>query len=291
MSVLTKVLIVLLTISSVFLCGIVVTYVANAENYKEKYDTLKVKSDASKAKLKGLAKQMNDKTAKADRVEEKLNNKIASLKLKYGEMESSLRKVEREKDTLLQKVNSWASITKDFSTTNDKQGVLLKKTLEDLHELQAKQIKLKKELDETTASLIEKMSIIETVKMENRRLLEAKAELKSRFDKTLQPIGRVATTATPVTPQRSSVRQTQQYGTRDIGLQGKITALDLKNSMAGLSIGSSDGVKEGMKFHVTRSDKFICDILIIGVDQEESVGVLDLVQQQPIIGDIASTNL
>ena len=40
MSTLTKVLIVLLTIASIFLCGIVVTYVASAENYKDKWQTL-----------------------------------------------------------------------------------------------------------------------------------------------------------------------------------------------------------------------------------------------------------
>ena len=51
------------------------------------------------------------------------------------------------------------------------------------------------------------------------------------------------------------------------------------------------GVKEGMKFHVTRGDEFICDILITDVDTEEAVGVLELVQQQPNVGDTVSTNL
>jgi hypothetical protein len=46
-----------------------------------------------------------------------------------------------------------------------------------------------------------------------------------------------------------------------------------------------------MKFHVTRGDEFICDILIIEVDTEKSVGVLELVQQLPKVGDNASTNL
>ena len=57
------------------------------------------------------------------------------------------------------------------------------------------------------------------------------------------------------------------------------------------AIGSADGVKDGMKFHVTRGDNFICDILIIDVDTDKAVGVLELVQQPPKIGDTASTNL
>ena len=61
--------------------------------------------------------------------------------------------------------------------------------------------------------------------------------------------------------------------------------------MASVSVGAVDGVREGMKFHVTRGDEFICDILIIDVDTEEAVGVLELVQQQLRVGDNASTNL
>jgi hypothetical protein len=46
-----------------------------------------------------------------------------------------------------------------------------------------------------------------------------------------------------------------------------------------------------MKFHVTRGDKFICDILIIDTDAEEAVGAMELVQEQPRAGDTVSTNL
>jgi hypothetical protein len=46
-----------------------------------------------------------------------------------------------------------------------------------------------------------------------------------------------------------------------------------------------------MKFHVIRGDEFICDILIIDIDAEEAVGILELVQKQPKVGDNVSTNL
>ena len=38
--------------------------------------------------------------------------------------------------------------------------------------------------------------------------------------------------------------------------------------MASVSVGKTEGVKEGMKFHVTRGDEFICDIQIIDVEAE-----------------------
>jgi hypothetical protein len=61
--------------------------------------------------------------------------------------------------------------------------------------------------------------------------------------------------------------------------------------MATISIGTADGVKEGMRFHVTRGNEFLCDILIIDADIKEAVGALELVQQQPNVGDTVSTNL
>ncbi|MHC4126368.1 MAG: hypothetical protein ACYSRR_07965, partial [Planctomycetota bacterium] len=70
-----------------------------------------------------------------------------------------------------------------------------------------------------------------------------------------------------------------------------ISNVDLKNSMAEISLGSADGVKDGMKFHVTRGEEFICDVLIVDIDADKSVGVLDLVQKQPKVGDNVTTSL
>ena len=40
-----------------------------------------------------------------------------------------------------------------------------------------------------------------------------------------------------------------------------------------------------------RCRAWICDILVVNVDAEEAVGVLELVEQQPKVGDKATTNL
>ena len=295
MSTLTKILIVLLTISSIFLCGIVVTYVANADDYQQKYKDLKSDRDALRAREKSAKKQLKEKNAQMDRQKAKLNSEISSLRTNFQELENNFDNTEREKSILLQKVNSWTSIAKDFTETNDKQGNLLKNTLTELNELQTKQIKQKKELDETSTTLMEKLAIIETLTIKNRRLLEGKSELQNKIDRYLAPVGRETARPTPVTPEaaRSQIWQpaaTRNVGT-DIGLNGLINAIDLKNSMATISIGTADGVREGMRFHVTRGEKFVCDILIIDVSNNEAVGILELMQERPKVGDNAATNL
>ena len=290
MSTLTKILIVLLTLSSIFLCGIVVTYVANADNYRQKYNDIRTDKDSLSKKAKSLTKQVNEKIEQKKLLEDKLSSEIASLKVEIGKLQADLDNAEREKAVLLQKVNNWTSIVQDFRETNDNQGRLLEETLGQLKKVQAEQIKDHKELNETTSALVEKMAIIETLETRAKRLIEEKTELQNRLDRFLQPLGKVAAVPVPITPEKAVARPAEP-AVEDIALQGLITAVDLKNSMASISIGTADGVKEGMKFHVIRGDEFICDILIIDIDAEEAVGILELVQKQPKVGDNVSTNL
>jgi len=294
LSTLTKVLIVLLTLSSIFLCGIVVTYVANADNYREKYTDIRSDRDSLDNKLKAKTNEANEHIRENQRLEDKLRSEIASLKTKTGKLEGDLRDVERERASLLAQVESWTSITKDFYTTNDKQGTLLKNTLDELKRVQAEQIKQRKELNETTAELVERMAIVEQLQAENRRLREIEIGLRAKLDSFLRPGGEtvVETRRGGVTPERTTVRPV--YGepdTRQVGLKGRVTDVDMKNSLVEISIGSADGVKGGMKFYITRGEEFICDILIYDVEPEKAVGLLDLVSKQPKPGDNVSTNL
>jgi len=280
-----------LTLSSIFLCGIVVIYVANADDYRQKYNALRDDRDGLSKKVEGLTKQLNEKIAQSKQREDELTGQIASDKAESEKIKTALDNTEREKAALLDKVNSWTSITEAFYQTNDKQGQLLKNTLEELNKAQAEQIKERKELSETSQALVEKMAIIETLETEKKRLVEEKTELQNRSDQALQPAGKVAAAPVPVTQPKDTARPAQQTQAKNISLKALVSSVDLKNSMAGISIGSADGVKEGMKFHVTRGDEFLCDILIIDVDTDKAVGILDLVQQQPKVGDTASTNL
>lgn len=290
MSTLTKILIVLLTLSSIFLCGIVVTYVANADNFKEQNEVLRTKLNATNENEKSAQKQLKENIAKSQRLESKLKNEIASLKIKFGKVENDLKDAEREKATLLAKVESWVSITENLTKTTDDQGQLLKNTLNELSEVKTEQIKQEKELKETTAFLIEKMAIIAMLEEEKKHLLEEKTELRRQLDRHLQQFGKLAAPPALVTPEKGKARPAA-LPSRDIELKGLVAAVDLKNSLASISIGKADNVKEGMKFYVTRGDEFICEILIIDIDAEEAIGVLERVQQQPRVGDNVSTNL
>jgi hypothetical protein len=287
---LTKILIVLLTISAIFLCGSVVTYVANADNYRKKYDGLSNERDSLEKDKESLTKQLNEKTQQKDDLEKTLNNQIAALKAKADDLQAKLNTADREKAELVERTNNLASVTKAFSETTEKQTQTLNSALDEVKQLKADQIKQAKELDETSAALVEKTAIIDSLNTEKRRLIEEKADLENRLDKLLRAGGKVAAATAPVTPEGGRVAAAPP-GTEPIAIKGRILEIDMKNSLATISVGSADRVKEGMKFHVTRGDAFICDILITDVDTDKAVGALELVQQAPRVGDNASTNL
>ena len=292
MSTLTKILIVLLTISSIFLCGIVVTYVANAEDYRQKYVDLNNDERAARENERNTKEQLNKTIEQADHQKKMLNDGIALLKKDVDSLKADLAEAQRQKDDALRRVNNWAAIVMDFSKTTDKQRQLLGDTHSELKKIQAELINEQREHKETTTALIEKMSIVAQLDEQTKRLLEQKTELQSKSDQFLQQFGKVVTAPVPVTPIREKARVAPV--TRDIALEGLIAEVDLENSLAQISIGAADGVKAGMRFHVVRGDEFICDILIFDVEAEKAIGVLELMeatQQRPRAGDNVSTNL
>ena len=292
MSTLTKVLIVLLTISSIFLCGIVVTYVANAEDYRKKFLDQKTEYQAAEQIKDQAVKDKNTTIEEAAERERKLKSDISALETQVGQLDTKLAEAERQKAALIEEAGKWKAITRDFTDTNEKQRQLLEDTLAKLKTIEAEQIESDKELNETTASLIEKMAIIDDLEKQSKQLLEEKTALQNELDKLLQRTGKTVAPPVPVTPTKEKVRVAPP--TVDIGLNGLITAVDLQNSLAEISIGTADGVKQNMRFHVTRADKFICDIVILDVEPEKAIGTLELMdvtKEQPKAGDKVSTNL
>ena len=293
MSTLTKVLIVLLTIASIFLCGIVVTYVASADNFKQKYDNLYNGYQAAKKNEDNAKTQLNSTIEEKDRNTEKLGEQIASLDEQINKLKSDLANAERDRDDANRKVNNWAAIVMDFSKTIENNEKLVKGALTERDLKEAELIKQGKELKDTTAALMENMAIVTQLQDESKRLLEEKTELQEKLDQYLRQFGKAIAEPTPVTAVQEAARLTPP--TKDIDLNGSITEVDLKNLLAEVSIGAANGVKEGMRFHLTRGDKFICDIVILDVWPEKAVGWLELVQDQPQdqpqVNDRVSTNL
>ena len=133
------------------------------------------------------------------------------------------------------------------------------------------------------------MAIIATQDKRIRELQEEKSELQGKLDQYLRQYGNAVQSPTPVTkvPDMANIARDFQ----PIGLNGTISDLDLENKLAEITVGAADGVKKEMTFKVIRGDQFVCNIVVLDVDAERSVGILDLVQQAPRIGDKIVSNV
>jgi len=292
LSTLTKILIVLLTIASIFLCGIVVTYVATADNYRKKYDTLYVNYQSTEQKRKSAEKQLEELTKQADQQKKELNDKVAALNIIIEQLRANVAAAEAEKARLLQRVDGFAAEVATFTKTNEYQTSLAQNAFNAWKTAEATLTVEQSQHKETARVLLEKMAVVTTLEERNKRLLEENAELQTKLDQFLRQYGKVLAPPTPVTPVTAKA-QPAPPPAKEISLKGQITAVDLKNRLAEISIGTAHGVKQDMKFHVTRGDQFICDILILHVEPEKAVGILDLLnpEQPPKVEDEISTNL
>ncbi|HBG27255.1 MAG: hypothetical protein A2Y10_12570 [Planctomycetes bacterium GWF2_41_51] len=283
MSTLTKILIVLLSLLSVYLCSSVVIYVTTATNYKQAYESLQSEHMALQEKSNTYEQQIEEKRRELAQLTDKLDNEIASLKADKSKMEQELKNITRDKSDLDEKVKTLAASALGFKETVEGMQNNLVQTRSELEQARAESIKLGKNLNEITASLEEKMAQLDATTAEKKRLLEEKAKLEQQISgkvSAFEPI--TSTVSGPASP-----APTAYDSSSNAPLQGKITAIE--GNLATLSIGAADGVEKGMVFHVTQNDNFICDIRITEVDAEVAAGTLQLVQQQPRVGDIVST--
>lgn len=296
MSTLTKVLIVLLTVFSIFLCGIVVTYVANAENQRKVADDYKRKVQSAQAKQTAAEEDLATANDATEALKKELNAQIAELDAKNKGLIAQMDEVKRQ-NTILMAENQQQRASATMATElANKQTEMFKTAQTQLASLQAEQSNRGKELDETNQMLLERMAVIAQLEDKVKRLTEENQEVENRLNQYLQQYGRIAAKAPTTVAPRSAVRPATAAPTtqtRTIALNGQVTAVDMKNKFAEISIGAAAGVRQEMKFHIIRGDRWVADMLILEVGPDKAVGLIDLMQQgmQPQAGDTVATNL
>jgi myosin heavy subunit len=267
-----------------------VTYVSNANNFKEKYTIANKNLRAQREITKNAVKKYEKYTEQKDADFVKANAKITELKTQNETLQRNFDNMSKKNHELTLAMAGMSSSVKAANTTAKAQTDQLEKTLNDLKALEKNHTIQTKDLKETNDTLMEKMAIISTQLKKIKQLTEEKTELQAQLGKFHNQYGKAVQT-NPTVSRFSSKARLAPRSAPDIGLNGSITDIDLKNHLVEVSVGTTNGVKEEMKFRVTRGDKYVCDILILEADAEKSVGVLDMIQITPRVGDKIASNL
>ncbi len=282
MSTLTKVLVVLLTLSAIFLCGIVVTYAASASNYKAKHEDAMADNKALSASASLLQSQLNEGLkAKQDEITA-LQQQISRLTNENSNLQSEVLTLRAAKDELQERINGWSGIMQRNTAMFGDLQQQLTATRAELDKVRNDLVTDRGQLGQARAALEEKTLQLRSLERENMRLVEDKAALESKLG------GRSGAAATAV----SSVRPVAPSPSKML-LEGQIREVRMDNMLASVSIGSANGVKAGDVLHVIRGDMFVCDIVVTNVDTDTSVGQITMLKPglQPQSGDTVTNKL
>ncbi|OHB63960.1 MAG: hypothetical protein A2Y77_10155 [Planctomycetes bacterium RBG_13_62_9] len=274
----------------------VVTYVATADNYRDKFTKLEQQKRSADSLKADAEKQLEEANRARDALKADLDTQIAALKSQVAKLDLDLNTLTRAKAQLDQEVTGMMATVRVANTGEQEQRGLFQAESKKVEQFRADQIARDQELKETNQMLLEKMTIIAGLDATVRRLTEENQELGTRLNQYLAQSGRTAVRPQTTVPVRAAGVQpvpTAPSQTKDIGLNGRIKVVDVKTGLAEISIGSAAGVKPDMKFHVIRGDRFVADIVIVEVWPETAVGSLQLIQPgvQPQTGDKIATNL
>ena len=291
----------LLSVSSIFLCGIVASYVASAVDHKAESVRLSSQLEQAKKDVNKANAQVNQVKTDTDQAKASLQAEVARLKADLITAKGQLDQAQNKRDQLLNDVDQFTSELQALVKTNDEWHVMLRNAQTELTKVNAEITKERAQNKEVTTAILQKMAIIAQLEDQAKELIKERDKLQSALVQVYRQFGKTVGKPTPVTPTpgRNKAQpilpapKPAEVGAtvKQIGLKGVITQVDLKNSLAEISIGAADGVKEKMKFYATRGDSFICEILILDVYAERAVGFIERVQTPPKSGDSIGTNI
>jgi myosin heavy subunit len=294
LSTLTKVLIVLLTVFSIFLCGIVITYVAHADNHFQKAQEWQNKAKSAEKKQEAAEKSEVEAKAAAQAHEAELAKEISDLKIEITKLTTRVADLTTDRE----KAEAQLLTEREKGAQDTKLATEMKTSWTDAEaratKLTADLDSRNKDINELNATLMAKMTQLADLEQAKRQLTEANQDLSNRLNQYLQQYGKMAAAPKLATPTTSIARPVAPQPERNLNLTGKIVSVDFQNNLAAVSLGSAEGVRKDMTFQVIRGDQYICDIVINTVDPDKAVGQLnhlDRNRAEPRIGDVVSTNL
>lgn len=157
LSTLTKILVVLLSLFAIFLCGLMVSYVGSANNYKALYEGEELARQTVQSENISLIARYEEQVAKTKELEIKKDLEIQSLQDRLNQVTVNLQQTERLKQEYQSRADSWKGVMTGLEQSVSSMIDSLKLTRDQLENSRSNNIKIQKELDQKTASLYEKL--------------------------------------------------------------------------------------------------------------------------------------
>ena len=199
MSTLTKVLIVLLTVFSLFLSGIVVTFVANQENYRQTAEKNRRDLGSARAAENNAKQEQIDAKKASDVLVAKLDEEKNRLTRDLQAVREELDGIKRTTAALDTEHAGMMAAVQTATTGEQQQRALFVTAQKEVERLKAEQIQREAELKETNQMLLEKLALISDLDGKIRQLTQENQDLGGRLNQYLAKYGQMVTKP-PTTP-------------------------------------------------------------------------------------------
>jgi len=285
---LTKIFIVLLSSATIFLSGLIVTFVGSTQNYKAGNDDLMSRNRELQAVAADFHQRTEAKNFQMEEHEKQYAVRILQLEGELQNLTVDKRTAETQRDEYEAKVAAWGGTVAGFETTIKNLNATLELSKSELKDLRTKNIKGDAKLNELDMQLYEKIVLMEQLEADLRNIREQKQSIEDRLNGLAGREVDVSKDTVTVAPGIARPAPTV-FAASGSPLKGLIT--EVSESLVSIGLGSSDGVRPGMVFYAIRGDMFICNVKVTDVDVNKSAGVLQLKTAQPKVGDSVSTEL
>jgi hypothetical protein len=269
----------MVSLLAIFLCGVVVVFVTNTEHWKGAY-----KDQEALAKAAQVHAVVTEEAKRAQKTRdalliEKQKDNIELLMKQNSDLMRQWTSEAQGRAAADSRATSSVALSETLGLTLEQMRITheyVQQKLEAEHldrlRWEAQQVELRQELDREHAKVTQLESI-------RRRGEEKIREIRQKLAKvTIGPseVRAEGDRVTAVSP-----------GQRRVPIRGEI--VDVKDSLAAISVGSSSGVRENMEFNIIRGGKFVGNVLITHVEPTEAAGQLKRMQGVVVKGDRVST--
>jgi hypothetical protein len=286
LSVLTKVLALMVSLLAIFLCGVVVVFVTNTEHWKGAYKDQEALTKAAQVHAVATEEAMRAQKARDAQQIERQKYTIELLEQQNGDVMRQWTSEAQGRAAADGRATSAVALSESLGLTLEQIRVThnyVQEKLEAEHlgrlRWEAQQVELRQELDRERA----KVAQLESTR---RRAEEKIRELENENTQIRQKLAKVTLGPSEVRAEGDRVTAVSP-GQRRVPIRGEI--VDVTESLAAISVGSSSGVRENMEFNIIRGGKFVGNLLVTHVEPTESAGQLKRMQGVVVKGDRVST--
>lgn len=279
MSIFTKIFVVLVMVLSVLLAALVVPFVVNTDNYREKWQNVQSQLNVQKYNAADREADLAQDIQKKNEMIKTYEDQVARLQAEVNNRDTQIQNLQAQVISL-QNANSDVRGQLARLSTGLEQATQINEMLQsEVKNRREKMLTLQTQNIELTESLRDRTTQVDTLVRQVRLLKEQQEDLATQNERLSTTVASLQQYADKAEDLPGKLKSKLDTGVRPpVTIRGVVT--DVKqigdDQFVALNVGANDKVAEGMKFMIHRGDQYLGDVVVTQVDLNTSAGRVTL---------------